>query len=159
MSGVSSVLARCLHRLRQRYWRIFRPVTLGVAAIALDAQDRVLLVRNSYRSGWHLPGGGVRRAETISQAVVRELFEETGVRIPAEPSRIWGVFSNFSDRNYDHVVVFLLPDCNFTALRGPSFEIDEVRAFPRSALPADIGAGSSRRIEEYSKGRIDRLVW
>src|SRR5215472_161758 len=57
---------------------IWAPTALGVAALVLDAQDRVLLVRHGYNPGWRLPGGGVDRGEPPVEAVLRELREELG---------------------------------------------------------------------------------
>jgi ADP-ribose pyrophosphatase YjhB (NUDIX family) len=58
---------------------IWAPTALGVAALVLDAQDRVLLVRHGYNPGWRLPGGGVDRGEPPAEAVLRELREEVGL--------------------------------------------------------------------------------
>ena len=45
--------------------RWVRPLTIGVRAAIIDADDRVFLVRHSYVAGWHLPGGAVEPGETI----------------------------------------------------------------------------------------------
>jgi mutator protein MutT len=49
----------------------------------LPEQDRLLLVKQrvSPRRGWSLPGGRVEAGETLEEAVVRELEEETGLSV------------------------------------------------------------------------------
>ncbi|SEF36113.1 ADP-ribose pyrophosphatase YjhB, NUDIX family [Amycolatopsis pretoriensis] len=55
-----------------------------VGGIAFDAHGRLLLIRrrNDPGSGqWSLPGGRVEPGETDKKAVIRELFEETGLDV------------------------------------------------------------------------------
>ena len=67
------------------YWRFARGMTLGVRAVVLDGDNRVFLVRHSYVSGWHLPGGGVEVGETFREALRRELAEEGRIELTATP--------------------------------------------------------------------------
>ena len=54
--------------------------TVG-ALCFVEHEGRVLLLRQRHRRGWTLPGGLVNRGENAVQAVEREVFEETGLRI------------------------------------------------------------------------------
>lgn len=58
-----------------------------VGAVIADAEGRLVLVRraNPPHAGlWSLPGGRVEPGETREQAVVREVAEETGLRVHVE---------------------------------------------------------------------------
>jgi 8-oxo-dGTP pyrophosphatase MutT (NUDIX family) len=57
---------------------VFRPTA---RLLVVDPDERVLLFSSADGAGgtwWFTPGGGVHRGETVSQAAVRELSEETG---------------------------------------------------------------------------------
>ena len=62
----------------------------GVAAVIRDAEGRVLLQRRRDDNQWGLPAGATDPAEAPAQTLVREVWEETGLRVA--PERILGVF-------------------------------------------------------------------
>jgi ADP-ribose pyrophosphatase YjhB (NUDIX family) len=58
---------------------------LGVAAVVLRDND-ILLIRRGREpllGAWSLPGGALELGETMAEGVVREIFEETGIRVRA----------------------------------------------------------------------------
>jgi 8-oxo-dGTP pyrophosphatase MutT (NUDIX family) len=50
----------------------------GASAIVVDEEGRILLQRRGDNARWSLPGGTMDIGESIGQAVVREVKEETG---------------------------------------------------------------------------------
>ena len=83
-----------------------RPMTLGVRGLVVDAEQRVLLVRHTYISGYYLPGGGVEPGETLEQALARELAEEGNIQLEA-PAELRGVYLNRRISKRDHVAFFV----------------------------------------------------
>jgi 8-oxo-dGTP diphosphatase len=47
-----------------------------------DEAGRVLLVRPTYKPGWDIPGGYLHPGETPTEAAVREVAEELGIKPP-----------------------------------------------------------------------------
>ncbi|MBV9230146.1 MAG: HAD-IIA family hydrolase [Chloroflexi bacterium] len=56
-------------------------VEAGVAAVIFDGEGRVLLGKRADNGLWGLPSGHMERGETIEEAVVREIREETGLHV------------------------------------------------------------------------------
>ena len=56
---------------------------LGANAI-ITCKGKLLLERRRDSNTWGLVGGGVKKTETEEQAMVREIYEELGLRIPKE---------------------------------------------------------------------------
>jgi len=55
---------------------------LAVDCVVFDAKDRLLLIRRKnppFQGAWALPGGFVEIGETVENACLRELLEETGI--------------------------------------------------------------------------------
>jgi 8-oxo-dGTP pyrophosphatase MutT (NUDIX family)/predicted kinase len=55
--------------------------TLAAGVLLFDEYDRVLLVDPTYKPGWEFPGGVVERGEAPARAGMREVAEETGIRL------------------------------------------------------------------------------
>jgi mutator protein MutT len=64
--------------------------SIGAFAIIFNEQNRVLLSHRCDIDLWNLPGGGIEIGELPTEAVVREVKEETGLNVEAE--RLVGVY-------------------------------------------------------------------
>ncbi|MFD3512889.1 NUDIX domain-containing protein [Streptomyces sp. NPDC058657] len=59
--------------------------TVAAGVLLFDEDDRVLLVDPTYKPGWEFPGGVVESGEAPARAGVREVAEETGIRLARVP--------------------------------------------------------------------------
>ena len=57
----------------------------AAGVLFFDTDDRVLLVRPSYKPGWEIPGGYIQPNETPTEAAAREVEEELGITPPIGP--------------------------------------------------------------------------
>jgi ADP-ribose pyrophosphatase YjhB (NUDIX family) len=58
----------------------FRPSVYGI----IIHDNKILMIRNKSNGKFFFPGGGVNLGETLSDALKREVFEETGIKIEVE---------------------------------------------------------------------------
>ncbi|HEX8959411.1 MAG TPA: NUDIX domain-containing protein, partial [Solirubrobacterales bacterium] len=131
-------------------WRLFRPITLGSRCLVLDG-ERVLLVRHTYGSAWHLPGGAVEKGETLAEAARREVREECGLEVGN--LSLLGIYYSHAEGKHDHVAIFVAHGFSGTP-QGQPAEIERLEFFPLGDLPADTSPATRRRVEEYLTGKV-----
>ena len=147
-----------LRRIFHLYWRFARGMTLGVRAVVLDRDNRVFLVKHSYVSGWHLPGGGVEVGETFGDALRRELVEEGRIEVLGEPA-LHGLFLNSHVSRRDHVAVYLIRNFSQDRLPEANREIIACGFFEANALPAETTKGTRLRIAEVLESMEPISTW
>lgn len=143
------------HQIRKLFWKIFKPTTIGVKILCLNNR-KILLIKTSYSSGWHLPGGGVEKGETVLEAAARELKEECN--ISQANLRLEGIYSNFFEGKNDHIALFSTKLSKSKLDFKKNHEILECRFFELDELP-EMPPGNKRRIEEYMSGKFEGGRW
>ncbi len=140
------VLYRVAFVLRMAYWRIARPTVIGCRIIALDAQDRVLLVRQTYgRQKWQAPSGGMASGEDPLETASRELVEETGCTLAQARAVKQVVEHPQGANNVVHVVVGRV-----VGMPTPDHrEVREAAFFALDALPANISPRTASGLHEW----------
>ncbi|MCC6446418.1 MAG: NUDIX domain-containing protein [Armatimonadetes bacterium] len=128
------------------YWR--NPVAAAGALVGFG--EGVLLARRKYepRAGeWSIPGGYVECGETVEEAAVREMLEETGLDI-----RLEGLLGVYSDRGPAVRVIYR------AAIAGgslcPGDDITEARFFDVGTLPEKVAFATDRMaLDDWLKAK------
>ncbi len=141
------MLLRLLYLGYRIYLFFVRPIQTGVRVMMIK-DGQVLLVRQTYLPGWFMPGGRLKRGETLETAARREVREETGAQLGKVS--LLGVYTNTKEWKTDHNIVFLSRD--FTVSDVHDDEIAEVRFFPLDALPEELWPGHRQRLDEVQAG-------
>lgn len=120
-------------------------VEAGVAAIVLEGET-VLLMRRRDNGLWGIPSGHIEPTETVEEAVIREVMEETGIEVTI--SGLIGIYSDprsqvitYPDGQVRHFITtcFLCrPSGGTLQQTGP--ETVDAGFFPLSSLPEPLMA-------------------
>ncbi len=82
------------------------PISSVEAVILKD--DKLLFLRrknNPVKGQWWFPGGRIRKGETLREALIREVKEETGLEVIK--SELVNVYSRIFDKRHDISIVYL----------------------------------------------------
>jgi hypothetical protein len=132
---------RGLMRAADIVGRFTRGMTLGVRALVIAPDGRVFLVKHSYVSGWHLPGGGVEPGETLE-----------GNLEPTAPPVLHGMFFNDTLSPRNHVAVYVVREFRALGPPMPDYEIIAHGFFAVDELPNGTTAGTRARLIEVLGG-------
>lgn len=111
--------------------RITQPkFNAGVCTLIFDEKGKVLLFKHTYRKfEWGVPGGALEYRESPEEAIVREFYEETSMKIKVEK-----LLRVSSAKEFPHLSIVYL--CKIVSGEfKPSHEISEMKYFDVNDLP------------------------
>lgn len=105
--------------------------SIGVCVVVMDQESVLLTLREDFPV-WCLPGGGVEPKESLAQAALREVREETGLEIRL--LGLVGLYFREQGGAGNHQALFRAEACGGQA-RADRVETLEVGWFPIKSLP------------------------
>jgi ADP-ribose pyrophosphatase YjhB (NUDIX family) len=138
-------------------------VRVGVGVIVLDSRGWILLEKRSDCGMWGLPGGKIEPGESVTEAAVREVKEETGLNV--EITRLLGVYSEpeshivtFLDNgDVVHLVDILLEAKIRSGELSISSESEALQFFNPTALPWDIVPPALAPLQDFLEGKTGTI--
>jgi len=124
---------------------------IPAAGAIVESDGKILLVKRRfppYVGDWCLPAGFMEYGETPEKCCVREVEEETGLKVT--PKRCFKVYAGDDDPRTRAVLVVYLVEIIGGTL-SPGDDASEAKFFDQSEIPANIAFKSHRQaLDEYS---------
>lgn len=142
-----------------RYWVTMSTRRVHSVRVIVADERRVLLVSHWYAPwAWTLPGGGVEKNEKPEEAAMREVYEETGLRVRSIGGEV-GMYEGTWGR-HDLIAVYWTGDFEGSLALKPNIEIMARSWFDIDNLPEELSPANRRRILAYRDGvREERGMW
>ncbi len=131
-------LFKLAYQLKLLYNQIFYPNAYGVY-IAVWAKGKILIIKNSYKSYFTFPCGGIKKDEPAKLAAIRELVEEVNIKTNTKNLRFISSFLSTFENMQDHINLYELH-----LDKTPEFKIDNREVIcgefiePEKALEMDL---------------------
>ncbi len=138
------------YRLRLFYNFCTCPDAYGVY-IAVWVQDKILIIKNSYKSCYTIPCGGLHWHETGKQGAIRELYEEVNIKVSSDDLTFVGTYISCVENMTDYIIVY---EVNLSEL--PDFKVDNREVIwanfeePGKALKRDLFP----TVRKYLKNKV-----
>ena len=136
----------------------------AAAAVILDAQGALLLHKRSDNGFWGLPGGWMHVGESVEQCILREVYEETGLRVSVR--RLVGVYSDPTEGSVSTYpdgtrIQYVCPIFECVAESGElqvSYESTELGYFQPDSLPVPILPPARLAIMDALENRAEPFI-
>jgi 8-oxo-dGTP pyrophosphatase MutT (NUDIX family) len=120
-----------------------RPLLLcGASVIIFNKDGQVLMVQRNDNNCWCFPGGAVELGEKLEEAAIREVFEETGLKV--NELEIFGAFSGeelhyiYPNQDEVYIIDIVFTSSNFQGNITLNNESKKVMFFDVDKIPSEI---------------------
>lgn len=103
---------------------------------------------------WTMPGGKLDFGEVLNEGAIREVVEETGIKIEKKGLKLITLCNNIVPDAHYLTVGFIYKNCNHEPQVLEPDEITEWRWFDLSDLPSPMYFPSQRVIDNYKEGVV-----
>ena len=124
--------------------------------VAIIHNNQLLLTKRNDFEVWCLPGGHMDAGETVAEAAVREVKEETGLDIRL--TQFVGVYSIPDANAWVNLMLSFTGEVIGGALKAQESEVLEMAYFPFDAIPNNLLWGHHQRIQDAINGQVG-VVW
>lgn len=136
----------------------------GVAVVIFNNQKQVLLQKRSDVGLWGIPSGHVEIGETVSQAAIREVKEETNLDISIK--KIIGVYSDPNSQVFEYPngkVTHFITTCFLAEVTGGELKCNskeslDIRFFEHDNLPQDLLKMNPRWLKDALSNRKSAFI-
>ncbi len=136
---------------------------VAVYVMAINDREEILLLRRvntGYRDGFYdMPAGHLEEGETLRQAALRELKEETGLVVSEDDLEFVELLHRMSrDRVYLDIFFVAKQWQGEAQIMEPS-KCDHLAWFPLTHLPKDIVPHQRQVLQDRADRRAYREIW
>jgi 8-oxo-dGTP pyrophosphatase MutT (NUDIX family) len=137
---------------------------IGCSAVIFDQpRQKVLLTRRTDNGLWCLPGGGMDPGESAAETCVREVLEETGLRV--QVVRLIGVYTSpdwlveYPDGERVQLVAMSFEAAPDNASLVPNQEVSEFGYFSPAEIQAlEMMQNHTQRIQDAFSGQCEAFI-
>ncbi len=124
--------------------------------VGVFRDDKLLLTRRQDFGVWCLPGGHVDEGESVAQAAIREMAEETGLEIQLR--QLVGLYSIPETRAWVNLIILFEAKAVGGALQAQDHEVQAIDYFSAGDIPQNLLWGHRQRIDDLW-ANASGVVW
>ena len=129
---------------------------VGVSVAVIDNGQLLLTKREDFEV-WCMPGGYVDAGESVAQAALREVREETGLEVRL--TRLVGLYSIPEAKAWMNLIILFAAEPIGGVLQPQVSEVLEMRYFAFDEIPHELLWGDRQRILDALSEQAGASVW